>query len=46
MLGLVVDMTGFKDKVIKIGHTTKRIQELVESLDSVAAANSLCAKEV
>ena len=45
MLGLVVDMTGFKDKVIKIGHTSKRIQELVESLDTVAAANLFCPKE-
>ena len=45
MLGLVVDLTGFKDKVIKIGHTPKRIQELVDSLDSVAAANLLCPKE-
>ncbi|CAE7317560.1 unnamed protein product [Symbiodinium sp. CCMP2592] len=45
MLGLVVDFSQFENRLVKIGHTDKRIAELTRSLDGILEENRLSAKE-
>ncbi|CAE7781121.1 kptA, partial [Symbiodinium sp. CCMP2592] len=45
MLGLVVDLSQFESRLVKIGHTDKRIAELMRSLDGILEEDRLSAKE-
>ncbi|CAE6970985.1 unnamed protein product [Symbiodinium sp. CCMP2592] len=45
MLGLVVDLSQFESRLVKIGHTDKRIAELTRSLDGILEEDRLSAKE-